>query len=82
MLEYTEKYNINIEKVSNVKQSDEQIGSETVKDRRHHKKTLMTKGLVMERNNRKTVGSAIRNVTQQLPAICKPPQTNETENNR
>ena len=43
MLEYTEKYNINIEKVSNVKQSDEQIGSETVKDRRHHKKTLMTK---------------------------------------
>lgn len=80
LLEYTEKYNIDIDKISETKQAS---ASQSAQDRRQHKKSLLKKGLVTERNNKKIVGgSTARNVTQQIPSVCKSPPTNETENNR
>lgn len=100
LLEYTEKYNIDVKKFSQVNQNNSPSGLHNTIKRRENKKNLMKKGLEIERDSGKTVsssrrtrvlreetdrrtaGSAARNVTQQTPIICKPPPTNETENNR
>ena len=79
LLEYTEKYNIDVEKLATQRSSAE----ENSRVRRQDKKSLMKKGLVSERNSKKTVGSTLRNITRDTPSVCKSaPQFNETENSR
>ena len=91
LLEYTDKYNIDIEKFSSAKEDNV-----NTKNRRENKKSMMKKGLQIERDNGKT-GSLLkknssvkakrnsltnmRNVTQQIPSLCKP-TVNETEMTR
>ena len=89
LLEYTDKYNIDIEKFSSAKANQENT-------RRENKQNEMKKGLEIERDSRKTAGSlrdrvkakkaglaAARNTTGEIPSICNPrPVMNETEINR
>ena len=82
LLEYTEKYNIDVEKVSQMTPISRPSAGETRRDQRQRKKSILNKGLITERNSRRTVRSVARNVTQPSSSICKPPKTNETENNR
>ncbi len=88
LLEYTNKYDIDIEKLS-------QASQENTKNRRENKKNMMKKGLEIERDIRKMAKSlrknsvlrekkvdvaTAQNVTQETP--CPTPALNETENNR
>ena len=87
LLEYTDKYNIDVKKFSPVEQ-------ENTKIKRENKKNIMKKGLEIERDNGKIAKSlgknsilkqkvAARNVTRDTPVVCNPkPPHNETENNR
>ena len=87
LLEYTDKYNIDIKKFSPVEQENSKI-------KRENKKNMMKKGLEIERDNGKIAKSlgknhnlkqkrAARNITQDTPVVCNPkPTVNETENNR
>ena len=89
LLEYTDKYNIDIERLSSAKTNQENT-------KRESKKNQMKKGLEIERDSGKTADSlrdrvksrkaglvAARNATRGIPSICNPrPDLNETENNR
>ena len=89
LLEYTDKYNIDIEKFSSAKTNQENT-------KRESKQNQMKKGLEVERDSGKAAGSlkdrvrakkaglaAARNTTREVPSICNPrPVMNETEINR
>jgi hypothetical protein len=88
LLEYTDKYNIDVGKFSPAAEQ------ENSKIKRENKKNMMKKGLETERDSGKMPKSwkkssvikekrATRNVTQETPVVCNPtPPLNETENNR